>query len=94
MPRFVKGQPGGPGRPRGSRNRTTVLIQSLMPLGEAGVLKALAEAAADGDVAAARVLFARVWPRDRARERKCRSASVERQLEALGVEIGNPVQRR
>jgi len=94
MPKFVKGHPGGPGRPRGSRNRTTLLIESLAPLGEARVLSALAEAAADGDTAAARVLFARVWPRNRAQERKCRSASVDRQLEALGVETSVPSRRR
>ena len=50
MPKFVKGHPGGPGRPRGSRNKITLLIRSLAHLGEERVLRALAEAAADGDV--------------------------------------------
>ena len=90
MPKFVKGHPGGPGRPRGSRNKITLLRGSLMHLGEERVLRALAEAAADGDLSAARVLFARVWPRNRSLGRKCRSASLERRLEALGIETGAP----
>ena len=88
MPKFVKGHPGGPGRPRGSRNKITLLIRSLAHLGEERVLRALAEAAADGDVRAARVLFARLWPKHRAFGRECRSTSLSRQLEALGIETG------
>ncbi len=64
----TRGRPfinGNPGRPPGSRNRTTVLAEALLD-GEAEVLlrKAL-ELAMDGDVPMLKFLLDRLLPRDR-----------------------------
>lgn len=65
MPRFEKGQMSGPGRPRGSRNKSTILFDEIGSEGTEeliGVVKACAE---KGDMRAAAILLARTWPRRR-----------------------------
>jgi len=60
---FQKGESGNPaGRPRGSRNRTTVLMQSLLEAdGEALARKAV-DLDKDGDLAALRMCMDRLVP--------------------------------
>jgi hypothetical protein len=60
---FQKGQSGNPaGRPRGARNRTTMLMQNLLA-GRAEVIgQKLVELAESGDIAAIRICMDRLAP--------------------------------
>jgi Family of unknown function (DUF5681) len=75
---FQKGQSGNPaGRPRGSRNRTTVLMQNLLE-GEAEAIgrKAI-EMAKGGDMAAIRVCMDRLAPARRGAAISCELPPAE-----------------
>ena len=61
MPKFEKGHPGGPGRPRGSRNVANVLLDQLAIDGAEKMVKKMIEIAADGDRVAARLVLNRIW---------------------------------
>ncbi|MCX7365849.1 MAG: DUF5681 domain-containing protein [Alphaproteobacteria bacterium] len=61
MPKFQKGHPGGPGRPRGSRNIANVLLDQLAIDGAEKMVRKMIEIAADGDRVAARLVLNRVW---------------------------------
>ena len=66
---FQKGQSGNPaGRPRGARNKLTVLAESLFEADATALVTKLIEIAKSGDVAALRVCIDRICPpqRDRA----------------------------
>ena len=65
---FQKGQSGNPqGRPRGSRNRSTLAAEALLD-GEAEVLiRKVIESAKDGDRSALRLCFERLLPVRRSR---------------------------
>ncbi|MGD9879457.1 MAG: DUF5681 domain-containing protein [Reyranella sp.] len=60
--RFQPGNGGGPGRPAGSRNRATVLLDKLAEADAKAVLAKQIELAKDGDQRAADLILARVWP--------------------------------
>src|SRR5262245_15602732 len=61
MPKFEVGNPGGPGRPPGSRNMINRLLDQLAE-GEAETLvNKMIEAAAGGDRVAARLVLNRIW---------------------------------
>jgi hypothetical protein len=67
MPRFEKGHPGGPGRPRGSRNIKNIMLDRIAE-GEAETLvRKMIEIAAEGDRVAARLVLSRVWSAPRGR---------------------------
>jgi Family of unknown function (DUF5681) len=75
---FQKGQSGNPaGRPRGSRNKTTVLMQNLLE-GEAEAIgrKAI-EMAKGGDMAAIRVCMDRLAPARRGAAISCELPPAE-----------------
>ena len=61
MPKFQKGHPGGPGRPRGSRNIANILLDQLAIEGAEKMVKKMIEIAADGDRVAARLVLNRIW---------------------------------
>jgi hypothetical protein len=63
MPPYEKGHPGGPGRPRGSRNKGHAEIDAIAHQSLEQAVKEIGRRAADGETDAARLLFARVWPR-------------------------------
>lgn len=54
--------PGNPGRPKGARNRVTLLAERLMVADAESVVRAVIDAAKGGDVAAAKVILDRVAP--------------------------------
>src|ERR671934_52706 len=75
---FQKGRSGNPaGRPRGSRNKTTVLMQSLLD-GEAEAIgRKVIEMAKGGDMAAIRVCMDRLAPARRGAAISCELPPVE-----------------
>jgi hypothetical protein len=61
MSKFEKGHPGGPGRPRGSRNAVNLLLDRLAE-GEAETMaRKVMEAASGGNLGAARLVLNRIW---------------------------------
>lgn len=65
MPRFEKGKPPGPGRPRGLRNKTSQLFDTIAGEGTERVIRTVQEKAEKGDMYAAALVLARTWPRRR-----------------------------
>jgi hypothetical protein len=60
---FYKGESGNPaGRPRGSRNRTTVLMQSLLEANAEAIARKAIDLATGGDLTAIRICFDRLVP--------------------------------
>jgi len=60
---FQKGESGNPaGRPRGSRNRTTILMQDLLAGRAEAIGRKLIELAENGDIAAIRICMERLAP--------------------------------
>ncbi len=68
MSKFEKGHPGGPGRPRGSRNAVNQMLDGLAEAEAGTVLRKILDAAAEGNAAAARLVMSRIWaaPKGRA----------------------------
>jgi Family of unknown function (DUF5681) len=60
--RFQPGNPGGPGRPAGSRNKATVVLDQLADAGGREILEKLIDAAKGGDMRAADLVLSRIWP--------------------------------
>jgi len=58
---------GNPGRPKGSRNKTTVLAERLLHADIEGIVSAVVEAAKGGDMTAARIILDRLVPIRRGR---------------------------
>ncbi len=61
MSKFQKGNPGGPGRPRGSRNAVNLILDQLAVEGAEAMVKKMIEAASGGDRVAARLVLGRIW---------------------------------
>jgi hypothetical protein len=60
---FQKGESGNPaGRPRGSRNRTTILMQSLLEANAEAIARKAIDLATGGDLTAIRICFDRLVP--------------------------------
>lgn len=59
---FEAGNPGGPGRPGGSRNKATLALDALAEDDAQAVLVKQLELAKQGDQRAAEVILSRVWP--------------------------------
>src|ERR1700736_4525279 len=63
MPQFRKGQSGNPaGRPPGSRNRATSMVQNLLEGAAENIAKRAARLAEEGNVAAIRICMDRLSP--------------------------------
>jgi len=60
---FQKGESGNPaGRPRGARNRATILMQNLLADDAETIVRKAIELAKDGDIAAIRMCMDRLAP--------------------------------
>jgi hypothetical protein len=68
MTRFKTGNPGGPGRPRGSRNRLNLMLDQLAEADAEKMVRRMIEIANEGDRVAARLVLSRIWsaPKGRA----------------------------
>ncbi len=65
---FAKGISGNPkGRPKGSRHKTTMMLQTLMEGDAAAIVQTVINQAKAGDMAAARVIIDRLIPPARER---------------------------
>lgn len=60
--RFAPGNPGGPGRKEGSRNKATLILDALADDDAKEILRKAIEKAKGGDVRAIEMILARVWP--------------------------------
>jgi hypothetical protein len=60
--RFQAGNPGGPGRPVGSRNAATIALDKMADNAGKAILKKMVEAAKSGDMTAAAQVLSRIWP--------------------------------
>ena len=75
---WQKGQSGNPaGRPRGSRNKTTMLMQNLLEGEAEAIARKAIEMAKDGDMAAIRVCMDRLAPARRGAAISCELPPVE-----------------
>jgi hypothetical protein len=59
---FEPGGPGGPGRPQGSRNAATLVLDKIADDAGEAILEKMVEAAKSGDMRAAEIILARIWP--------------------------------
>lgn len=68
MAKFEKGNPGGPGRPRGGRDTVNARLDQLAFDDAEAMVKKMIEAASAGDRVAARLVLNRIWsaPKGRA----------------------------
>ncbi len=67
MGKFTKGHAGGPGRPPGSRNAASLVLDQLARDGAEAVLKKQIELAQSGDGRAAELVLKRAWSQPRGR---------------------------
>jgi hypothetical protein len=58
---FQTGNPGGPGRPRGSRNAVNLRLDELAGDGAEAMVRKMVDAATEGNLAAARLVLNRIW---------------------------------
>ncbi len=79
MSKFEKGNPGGPGRPRGSRNAVNQRLDELAEAGADALVQKVLDSATGGDIAAARLVLSRIW-----------SAPKSRPLQVMLPEIDTP----
>jgi hypothetical protein len=65
--RFQAGNPGGPGRPVGSRNAATIALDRIADDAGEEILNAMVGAAKGGDMRAADLVLSRIWPARKSR---------------------------
>jgi hypothetical protein len=69
MAKFQKGQSGNPnGRPRGARNKKTLLMEALVEGKAEAIVEKAVEMATNGDSTLIRLCLDRIWP---ARKERC-----------------------
>jgi hypothetical protein len=61
-PRGRPFQPGNPGRPRGSKNRVTQILEQLAEGQAEQIFQKVSELAQAGDVSCLRMILDRIWP--------------------------------
>lgn len=74
---FQPGNRHGRGRPAGSRNRATLLLDQLAAGEGENILKKVLEKAQEGDLKAAELLLARIWPPRRGRPVRLQLPAVD-----------------
>jgi hypothetical protein len=64
---FQLGNPGGPGRPQGSRNAATLALDRIADEAGKAILEKMVEAAMSGEMRAAELVLQRIWPARKSR---------------------------
>jgi hypothetical protein len=59
---FEAGNPGGPGRPAGSRNKATLALDQIADDAGKAILEKMVDAAKEGDMRAGDLVLSRIWP--------------------------------
>jgi hypothetical protein len=77
MARFGKGNTLSAGRPLGSRNKATLVLEEIGQEAVGDVIRMVGEKAGGGDLRAASILLARAWPSGRGRRVVLDLPSVE-----------------
>jgi hypothetical protein len=72
---FQNGNTAGRGRPEGSRNKATLLLDRLADDEAEAIQRQVIEAAKGGDLKAAELILARIWPPRRGRARPARAGT-------------------
>lgn len=86
---FEAGNTGG-GRPEGSRNKATIILDALADGEAEAVLRKVVTAAKSGDLKAAEIILSRVWPAKKGRPVRLDLPAVKSAqdvLAALGVVV-------
>src|SRR3954454_12665940 len=87
---FEKGNRASPGRPQGSRNSATIMAEKLMQDGIDTIVKTVLDAAAQGDMTAARLVLERIVPVRKGRPVKLTLPPVKTAadvVEAIGATV-------
>ena len=75
--RFERGQSGNPqGRPAGSRNKASILLDKMADDEAEAIQRLVIDAAKTGDLKAAELLLARIWPPRRGRSVRIELAPI------------------
>jgi len=61
MAKFEKNNPGGPGRPVGSRSAFNRMLDEIAKGGAEAMVRKMMEAGSEGDRVAARLVLSRIW---------------------------------
>jgi hypothetical protein len=77
MPKFEKGHPGGPGRPRGSRNSVNVVLDQVAGEDVEAIVRKVVEIALEGDLRAARLVLGRTWTAPKGRPLQVELPEIE-----------------
>jgi thioredoxin-like negative regulator of GroEL len=76
--RFERGQSGNPqGRPAGSRNKASILLDKMADDEAEAIQRLVIDAAKTGDLKAAELLLARIWPPRRGRSVRIELAPIQ-----------------
>ena len=81
--RFAPGNPGGPGRPQGSRNAASLMLDRLADGEAAEILANVIAKAKDGDLKAAELILARAWPQRKGRPVALNLPPIESAMDVL-----------
>jgi hypothetical protein len=88
--RFRPGQSGNPsGRRQGSRNKATIALETLMEGGAEAIVQAIVDAAAKGDMTAARLVLDRIVPVRKGRAIHLTLPAIEDRRRRLPGPIGD-----
>ena len=92
--RFQLGNPGGPGRPPGAKNKTTIMLDELADGDAETILRKQVEKAKEGDQRAAEFILGRAWPARRGRPAMIELPKIETAADivtALGAVAGGEI---
>jgi hypothetical protein len=78
-------EPGNPGKPKGARHKTTLLAEKLMQEDAEKIVKAVLDAAGNGDMTAARIVLDRIAPARRDNPVTFDLPKIERPADAVAV---------
>jgi Family of unknown function (DUF5681) len=82
---FQPGHPGGPGRPQGSRNKATLVLDKIADDAGEDILTKMVGAAKSGDMRAAELVLQRIWPARKSRPIALALPSIQSASDVVAV---------